>query len=254
MAESNNWTSYGYSATGRRNSAKNMFTGANSILTINADGTVATSTTPENVTSPQQSSKSTIYTYVNRQLTKVTPPQEGTLEPQEFTYDGAGRLWTSKSEKGVVSTYTYDAMDRVKNISFNDSTHSIAMDYDLAGNLTSRTDASGTTVYTYDDLNRLGTKDLPSSAFCVTATTLPPISRLRKIREAPPPTVTTKPTSSTRSPSLRAEPICSHTTSSVCAPTPGTPPAEEATTTATASWHPPALPPTSSRSTTTPES
>ncbi len=101
MAESNNWTSYGYSATGRRNSAKNMFTGANSILTINADGTVATSTTPENVTSPQQSSKSTIYTYVNRQLTKVTPPQEGTLEPQEFTYDERAGFGLPRAKRGL---------------------------------------------------------------------------------------------------------------------------------------------------------
>jgi RHS repeat-associated protein len=60
------------------------------------------------------------------------------------------------------TSYTYDAMDRVTQILYGGDTacvpssgNCITYTYDADGNVTSRTDNTGTTTYTYDALNRL---------------------------------------------------------------------------------------------------
>jgi RHS repeat-associated protein len=61
-----------------------------------------------------------------------------------------------------VTSYTYDAMDRVTQIHYGgnaacipSSGNCITYTYDADGNVTARTDNTGTTTYTYDALNRL---------------------------------------------------------------------------------------------------
>jgi RHS repeat-associated protein len=69
------------------------------------------------------------------------------------------------------TSYTYDAMDRVTQILYGGNTacvpssgNCIQYVYDNDGNLTSRTDNTGTTTFTYDALNRLIDKGTPSGA------------------------------------------------------------------------------------------
>ena len=141
----------------------------------NPDGTVSSSTDPNNVSTGisillqdllgQDLTKSTRYAYfATHQLQTITPPSGTSLGNQSFTYDGAGRLKTATSGKGVVTTLTYDNLDRVVNQTFSDGTHAIATSYDANGNATSRTDASGATSWFYDAANRLRTKTLPGGA------------------------------------------------------------------------------------------
>jgi YD repeat-containing protein len=91
----------------------------------NTDGTVSSSTTPNNVSTTllqillQDTTKSTRYAYfATHQLQTVTPPAGTSLGNQSFTYDGAGRLKTATSGKGIVTTLTYDSLDRVTNQAF----------------------------------------------------------------------------------------------------------------------------------------
>ena len=69
------------------------------------------------------------------------------------------------------TTYTYDAMDRVTQILYGvdaacvpSSGNCIEYTYDADGNLTQRVDNTGTTTYTYDDLNRLIDKGTPGGS------------------------------------------------------------------------------------------
>lgn len=152
--------SYGYDAKGRAATATDCLsypggvcTGNTSTVEYNADGTVAKAYSPAWPTS-----NPTLYGYTNHQLTSVGPP--GTdLGSTSATYDGFGRLRTSTSGQNMTTTFTYDLLDRVKVAAHSDPTiPTITYDYDPAGNLLSRNDAGGTTIYTYDQANRPLTK------------------------------------------------------------------------------------------------
>ena len=79
-----------------------------------------------------------------------------------YTYDAVGHLLTS-TDPDSKYTYTYDLVDRVKNVDNTGTigvpTVKLAYSYDAVGNLVSTTDAingvsAGTNAYTYDVLNR----------------------------------------------------------------------------------------------------
>jgi YD repeat-containing protein len=57
-------------------------------------------------------------------------------------------------ETGLRTIYAYDRADRIKTIQYSDTTPDVAFTYDSAGNVLTRTDASGTTTFTYDAQNR----------------------------------------------------------------------------------------------------
>ena len=144
--------SYTYDAKGNVATVANVETGTGTVER-NADGTVWKAYSPARPTTDP-----TVYGYTNHQLTSVDPP--GTdLGSTSATYDGFGRLATSTSGRPMTTTFTYDALDRVKTESHSDTTiATITYNYDAAGNLLSRSDATGTTTYTYDKANRVLTK------------------------------------------------------------------------------------------------
>ncbi|WP_184796946.1 RHS repeat-associated core domain-containing protein [Kribbella italica] len=134
--------------------AGNQLTSANSVATAtskvdyNADGTLNTSTDPrDNVT---------VYTAnAQNQVTNITPPSGSSLAPVVIAYDGFGRLQAVRDGRGLRTTYAYDRADRIKTIQYSDTTPDVAFTYDGAGNVLTRTDASGTTTFTYDAQNRV---------------------------------------------------------------------------------------------------
>lgn len=167
-----NQTAIGYNGTvPDPRTMQNVSSGDFGATHYNVDGTVSSSTDPNNVSTGlagilgQDTTTSTRYAYFpTHQLQTVTPPVGTSLGGQSFTYDGAGRLKTATTGKGVVSTLTYDNLDQVTNQAFTGGTASIATGYDANGNVTSRTDASGTTSWVYDNASRLRTKTLPGGA------------------------------------------------------------------------------------------
>ena len=162
-----NNTAFSYTGIGNLQAAWDMTTSATSALTFNADGTVATSTEPNNITNPdptkQDSTKSTRYVFnpLTHQLITVIPPVGNSLVAQSLSYDGFGRLKTATSGKGVITTYGYDNLDRTTAESFSDATPTVSVVYDAQGDMYQRIDASGTTTYGYDNANRLLSKALP---------------------------------------------------------------------------------------------
>ncbi|MFL6238641.1 MAG: RHS repeat-associated core domain-containing protein [Actinomycetes bacterium] len=146
------------------------------------DGTVATSTTPNNVGSTTSSTATrcgrdntkeannncTRFDYTNHQLTNITlptvTPASGSDAPAAITltYDGFGRLASRShqirvngSATTVTESFAYNALDQITAETFSDSSHPIYFNYDGDGNTTVRSDANATTSYYYDAVNEL---------------------------------------------------------------------------------------------------
>ncbi|MFC8304278.1 RHS repeat-associated core domain-containing protein [Specibacter sp. NPDC057265] len=123
---------------------------ATATLTYNTDGTVSTSLAPGNGTNK------TVYGYnTNHELTTITPVTGTSLAPSSMSYDAWGRPLTVTSAPGITATYSYDALGRLTQTTFSDSTPAISYTYNDDGQLTTRVDGSGTTTYGYDQMGRL---------------------------------------------------------------------------------------------------
>jgi RHS repeat-associated protein len=105
----------------------------------------------------------------NGNLIAISPPspQGGTT----ITVDSLSRPTSIVDGNGNTLTISYDGLDRVTKRNYNESgdptcsnpATCVKYNYDDSGNLTSRVDTTGTTHFTYDDLNHLTQKGLPSS-------------------------------------------------------------------------------------------
>ena len=89
------------------------------------------------------------------QLTSVRYPDS----PSEaFAYDAVGNRTIANG-----ATYTVNNLNQYTAISGGSQSSATAITYDMDGNMTSLTDANGTTTYTYDTLNRLVAVSNPSA-------------------------------------------------------------------------------------------
>jgi len=101
------------------------------------------------------------------QLNKETLPLGQT---QTRTYDAAGNLLTLTDYNGHTTTYTYDSqnhlLSKIPDPVLNEP--AVSFTYTATGKRASMTDASGTTTYTYDNLDRLKTKATPQGTLSYT--------------------------------------------------------------------------------------
>jgi len=107
-------------------------------------------------------------------LTSVTPPAP--LAATSASYDSLGRVLTSTDGKGATTRTSYDGLGRATQILTAGATSCsypagtcLSSTYDADGNQTSRTDATGTTLYSYDALGRQTGKSLPQVGLAVAA-------------------------------------------------------------------------------------
>ena len=95
------------------------------------------------------------YDGLDNRLSTQSPDSGATAR----TYDTAGNVVTETDARGVKTTYAYDALNRPTKASFSDGTAAIVYRYDEGtsgmGRLTSMTDPSGTTSWTYDQHGRV---------------------------------------------------------------------------------------------------
>ena len=106
-------------------------------------------------------------TYVYDAADRLTTVTDWNTQVTTYTYDNANRLSTTAYPNGVVTTNSYDNADRLTGISTVKSPTtilSITYSLDNVGNRLTMVDGSGTTTYTYDDLNRLLSVDYPSGS------------------------------------------------------------------------------------------
>jgi RHS repeat-associated protein len=109
------------------------------------------------LTYPNATNTSYSYDAASRLLNILHQGPPGVIENLSYTYDAAGnriglaRANSTATQLPSAVQAAYDAAN--EQIQFNSSTPNLT--YDANGNLTSQTDASGTTTYTFDARNRL---------------------------------------------------------------------------------------------------
>ncbi|WP_444545478.1 RHS repeat-associated core domain-containing protein [Streptomyces xanthochromogenes] len=101
-------------------------------------------------------------------LDSVTPPTQ--IGKVTYHYDALGRVTDSKDGRGVTTLYTYDDRDRVTKVDTG-SYDTVRYTYDGDGNLTSRTDRTGTQSYQFDALSRETIRTLQDGSQTVLAYT-----------------------------------------------------------------------------------
>jgi RHS repeat-associated protein len=188
---------YDYDDDGNMIEAKNTPQNITFRYCYNPDGTIQRIDQPANATNPasdQQSSCSgvaqgndTLFSYDNwGNQTLVDPPTSH--GKQTLTHDDASRVDTVTFERGDVWDFTYDAHDRVTRIDYTGpggtntptSEHHVTYEFDENGNMTKRVDNTGSTTFTYDDLNRM-TDQGPTNGSSVTTYTYDPVGNLKTI-------------------------------------------------------------------------
>lgn len=113
------------------------------------------------------------YTYdAIYQLTQAV--QNGSTTAESYTYDPVGNRLSSLA----ASPWNYNVSNQLTSISGSPGT---TFTYDSNGNTTSKTDATGTTTYTWDYENRLTSVTLPNSGGTVSFTYDPLGRRIRKV-------------------------------------------------------------------------
>ena len=175
-----NCRSFRYDTLGNATDSYDGQTGACDMLTggihtsrvmQNAAGTLCSTGKPGEVCSTTDGrGNTTSYNYDSAgNLSGVTPPVP--LQPTTVVPDATTSRVTSVTDgKGQKRTYSYDPLDRITQILFNGTTTCSSsatcttFGYDGDGNLTSRTDASGTTTFGYDPLQRVTRKSLPDTS------------------------------------------------------------------------------------------
>jgi RHS repeat-associated protein len=94
--------------------------------------------------------------YVRNVLEQVTEEVDPLGRITTMEYDLAGNLKTLTDPAKRTTTYTYDPANRLTEISYSDGkTHSVKYEYDEDGDRTKMIDGTGTTKYTFDQLDRL---------------------------------------------------------------------------------------------------
>ncbi|MBS2938515.1 RHS repeat-associated core domain-containing protein [Nocardioides sp. J2M5] len=162
--DAGNTSTYTYNGAGNQLTSTNAAS-AQAQVTYNTDGTVASATSPGNGTN------ATSYGYTLKQPTSMTPVTGSSLGARAYTYDVYGRLKTATNGRGVTTTYTYNLNDQVTGVAYAGAgTLTVSYGYDSAGRNNSRTDASGTTTYAYDQLGRLTSRENTAGGGAVTYT------------------------------------------------------------------------------------
>ncbi len=103
----------------------------------------------------QTSGKKNITKYTRNLLEEITEVLDPLSDKTIKEYDPAGNLTKVTDAAKRVTTYSYDPANRLKEISYSDGkTHAIEYEYNKDGEITTIKDGSGTTKYTYDQLDR----------------------------------------------------------------------------------------------------
>ncbi|WP_369211725.1 RHS repeat-associated core domain-containing protein [Streptomyces flavofungini] len=149
-------TTYSYDSAGNTKSVARTGTGGGSVsytynpATPTCKGFEGQRCTAETKMSSTKTVK-TSFTYDDKgNLAKVTPPKP--LGESTYTYDSLGRTETLTDGRGVKKVFTYDNLDRIRTVSTTNDT--VRYFYDGDGNLSQRTDSTGTTKYQFDPLQR----------------------------------------------------------------------------------------------------
>jgi len=75
-----------------------------------------------------------------------------------YTYTPDGKLQTRTWARGVVTTYNYDSLGQLTNISYSDNTPAVTFAFDRLGRQTTITDGAGTRLFSYTEAFQLASE------------------------------------------------------------------------------------------------
>jgi RHS repeat-associated protein len=154
-----NQLAYGYDGKGNVTSVASQVAGNNQVkVDRRADGQIDAVTEPNDQGSATPTTDLIYSTDGKAHLTTIDRPTP--LGDETFTYDALSRPNVLTDGRGQTADYDFDAMDRLTKLTYLGGA-TVTYVYDENGNLTSRTDNTGTTTYVYDKLNRLSTENFP---------------------------------------------------------------------------------------------
>ncbi|MFP8903992.1 RHS repeat-associated core domain-containing protein [Streptomyces atacamensis] len=162
----NHETDYTYDARGNTLSvAVTGDEGGTREFTYQGDGTDCGGFEGQRCTATDQRGKTTHFTYDDAgNLAKAAPPAP--MGATTYRYDDLGRPVQVTDGRGRTLHYTYDDRDRV--VEVDDGVYdTVTFTYDDDGNRTARTDATGTTAWSYDALGRETIRTLPDGSATV---------------------------------------------------------------------------------------
>jgi RHS repeat-associated protein len=157
-------TTYGYDAVGNRTSVTNANREIVGTAEAGADcGAAGTGdgTDDDSDSAIDDGCPSMLYAYdtVNRLISQT----DALGNDWDYGYDEAGRLDTRTDPKSQATAYAYNLRNQLAGIDYPVGTTDVTFDYDDVGNRTEMVDATGTTTYDYDALDRLSTVTFPGS-------------------------------------------------------------------------------------------
>lgn len=156
-------TTFGYDAAGRQTSAvspRGNVTGANSATytttyTLNADGQITQTVAPMGITTSaiyDDAGRTTSTTDARGKTTTTGYDADGhvisvqgpdvTIAPERFSYDADGNVLTNTSSAGIVTTYTYNSINK-RATAQTTGAGQYSYTYDAAGNIATQTNPSG---------------------------------------------------------------------------------------------------------------
>lgn len=151
LASNTDETKFEYDALNRRTTAIDALLGVTS-FSFDALDQLTRVTDPRNL----------VTQYTVNALGDVTKLESPDTAVTDKTYDEAGNVKTSTNARGIVATYTYDALNRVTRISYSSNGGTIDFTYDVGlnalGKLSTMTDGSGTTQWTYNSKGRVASR------------------------------------------------------------------------------------------------
>ena len=148
----NHLTQYAYNPLNEITSITDAMNGVTS-FTYDEDGNLLTVTDPQNTQNP------TTYTY--NSMNEVATRKDPLGITESLQYDGNGNLTQFTDRRGLVTTYNYDALNRLTFIGYGTQAgptyaSTINYTYDSGNRLTQAVDSiSGTFMRSYDGLDRL---------------------------------------------------------------------------------------------------
>ncbi len=150
-----NKLSYAYDAVGNVTSTTNALAAQNNVAYhYNQNGTLGAII--------DANGHETKYGYDSQgNLITVTPPTP--LGAETLSDDALSRVTSTIDGNNNTTSFTYDTLDRITQITYSNGTTKILYSYDADGNLISTTDSTGTTNFVYDALNRMTKKTLPDA-------------------------------------------------------------------------------------------
>jgi len=94
--------------------------------------------------------------YKRNSLEQITETIDPLERKETREYDAAGNLKKTKDAESRTVTYTYDAGNRLENVDYSEeATADVSYKYGKDGEVSEMKDSTGTSKYTYDELDRL---------------------------------------------------------------------------------------------------